>query len=291
MFLALLSLVLAQLQVEGDATCPQPADVSARFAQLAPNQGGAHRARLAQSHEREVELTLLDATGAVIAHRTLTSSTCHGLLEASAATLFAWEATFPQRAQPESPVARVPLQAGVDTGAAPLLAESPVGWRVELGLLAAFSGRAVSPGAALAVLVGPRRGLWFGRLSVKAATPFSAALAGGRVEWLRPSVGLGPVFRLVDAAVRVEAGASFEAGVVAARGIGFEDDRGARGFDPAIGLSARGSRELTTQLGLFAELAASFFLLPQVAQVAGIQVNFLLPPVTFELRAGISWGT
>jgi len=280
----------AGLKVEGDTSCPQPADVAARFAQLAPTTGEGHRAVLAQLGPTELEVRLLDVQGALIAQRQLEAATCAGLLEATAATLFAWEATLPSRADPV-PAARAPLPSIAD-GPVPSPSEpaSSIRWRLDWSVLGALSGSSIRPGAAAAFSLGPRAGLWLGRLYLKAAWPFDAALAGCRIEWFRPTAGLGAGLRLLDAAVHLEAQVAFEVGLVTAQGRGFEDNRVARAFDPALGLGVHLADDVSPTLQVFGELGASIFLLSQVAKVGGVQVNLPLPPVTIEARVGLSLG-
>jgi hypothetical protein len=275
------------LWVDGDAVCPQPADVAARFSALSSTPSKGHRASVTQRGPTEVELSLFDASGTLLSRRSLKAASCEGLLSATAATLFAWEATFDSTPQVVPP--RAPLPAGPSAQNAPLGPVTPLSWHLDASVLAALSGRSPRPGAQVAFSLGPAGALWRGRAQLNASWPFRAPLSGGQVEWFRWAAGLGPTFRLVDEVVHVEALALFELGAVSARGIGFENNRSASALDPAFSLGAQVATDVAPTLRAFAELGARVFLVSQVAQVAGVGATLTLPPVTFELRVGVSW--
>lgn len=280
--------LLAALPVEGDAACPRPTELEALLTGV---KTPGHRARISQQDERAIELTLFDEHGDRVATRVLRAATCQGLLEAGAATLLAWEASLPPAAPP-LPVRRTPLQ--VPSAHTQLPPEPPPlkdrVFRIDVGLAGALIGTAPTAGLTAAALLGPPGARWRGRLHATGLLPVEGAAADGVVVWLRPALGLGATLTVLDRPLKLEVGASFDAGLLVAWGRGFEQNSAATVFDPALETSLRVSSGIAAGLEVFLQLALTVPFIRQTVRVTGVDVFLPLPPLTAGLRLGVAFG-
>jgi hypothetical protein len=276
----LLALGATPMPIEGDGRCPTPHAVSARLAMLSPSVPG-HHATLDEV-ANGIEVALYDARGVELARRVL-SGTCEGLLEAVAATLSAWEATY-----------LTPPRAPLSVPSAQPATPSVHGLRWALAVSGALQIAAASPRPGLAIDFdfSAADSVWFARGGLSSAWPFRAPLLAGTVNWARPWFEAGLGLRVVDTATwAVTAALTADAALIVAWGEGFETNQRAVSFDPGFGLSGRLSRALWSGLWLFAGLEVHVAPLGQVAQVSGITATFSLPAATFVAQLGLAWGS
>ncbi|MBX7114252.1 MAG: hypothetical protein K1X64_07935 [Myxococcaceae bacterium] len=192
---AVLLMASATLTIEGRTTCPSPREVASKLEGLLPLDLGISRTATLEQRAGEVQLTLRDAIGTVLATKVIRARpSCSELAEIAAVVLATWEAEFAERA-PE-----VPEAPQSEAAHAP---EKPV---------EAAAGRAVVPGIEL----GFGLTLSWRRFGLSGAVmPMSYMFEESRwgievygylaLEGPRVGVGIGPRFRLVDSKVRLDA--------------------------------------------------------------------------------------
>jgi hypothetical protein len=200
--LAVLALWLAQpmLDIEGQSTCPTPAEVSEHLARLVPRSGSGRTGQephaYLSANKRFVNIELLGPNGELLAERRLDrGAPCADLGEAVAVILAAWQAKFrpalapAEVSPPPSALVGSPSEirsgrmVGFDMGIAALM--SIVGGQAVLG--AKLEGALFPFGIPLGV---------DGALSLTATHTRSFALPGVVAKWTRPALSLGPVLRL-----------------------------------------------------------------------------------------------
>jgi len=207
---ALLALWLAQplLDLGGDSTCPTPAEVRDRLAQLSGSTTGhpgsdQHRAYLS-STDGMVHVELLAPDGRLLAERTLNrTGSCADVAEAVAVVLSTWEAEFnpnvatsvvlPPPAPPEVKEVKPPP--------APSLR-----FDVGIGLLASIAGGEVVPGATVAASLSPPHGRIGLALALSASSTHSQSVGSltGAAHWSRMALVVGPQYRLGRSATMLD---------------------------------------------------------------------------------------
>jgi len=224
-----LGLVFATVDIAGDVSCPTPADVSSRLAELAAPQPGPnaehHRARLSTT-ERGIHVELQSEAGAHIAERELpVNETCADMAAAVAVVIAAWEADLDPhidaRVNLPAPAAPKPSST-VAIAAAPQPAASPMRFDLGLALIAALAGGQVAPGARIGGWLAPggwRLGLGVAVSGVTARTES----VGARVDaarWSRFALAAGPQVRFEAGGMTVDAHAQALAALLRVEGVG-----------------------------------------------------------------------
>ena len=210
MIAAVLALWLAQplLDLGGDSTCPTPAEVRDRLAQLSGSTTGhpgsdQHRAYLS-STDGMVHVELLAPDGRLLAERTLNQTgSCADVAEAVAVVLSTWEAEFnpnvatsvvlPPPAPPEVKEVKPPP--------APSLR-----FDVGIGLLASITGGEVVPGATVAASLSPAHGHFGLAVALSASSTHSQSVGSltGAAHWSRMALVVGPQYRLGRSATMLD---------------------------------------------------------------------------------------
>ncbi len=211
----LLALWLAHpmLAIEGDSTCPTPAQVDEELGNLAARREGGreepsaqHRAYLSMA-ERFVNIELLGPDGGLLAERQLDrSASCPELAQAVAVILAAWEANFsprlaptvvePPAPPPAPPAAPPPAPAAVVAQPEPA-AKRPLTFDAGMGMLTSVAGGEAVFGAKLEGTIFPLA-IPIGLDSVlSVASTHTQAISSPAAEarWMRPALSIGPNFR------------------------------------------------------------------------------------------------
>ncbi len=211
----------AALSIEGGAHCPTPSEVMSRLDGLLPADVGFSRTATIENRVGEVHLTLHDAVGTVLASKVIRARPlCSELAEISAVVLAAWEAEFAERApelpeasqSPDVPRARVsngktnaaapdgPTQAeGLEFGGGPLVSLAP--------------GQGWGGGGVIQVSYLPEGGRWGAELYVLLASGTYSVSNDPAHDFsvLRVGAGMGPRFRIIDRAIRLDVHAALMA--------------------------------------------------------------------------------
>ena len=289
-----LLLALPALSVVGESTCPAPAQVAERLAELIggveARATAGHQASLTMS-EGAVVVELRDERAALIGRRVLRSPSCAGLAQAAAAVLAAWEASLPSQAGELAPKrSRRPVTAKEGLTAEERPPPPRLALRVDAGGAVAASGGSVRGGGSLALALGPAESSWWALIAVHLVAPFQAVLGPGSVRWSRPALAAGVGYRLSDGDVQLDVGAQFLAALLSVEGVGYAHDTSARDFDPGLSATLRGSWGPKSSVGLrgWIELAVTVYPRGETVEVGGIGLLWALPLASVDLRAGLS---
>lgn len=227
--------------VEGDATCPMPAEVTRRLGDLLRADAVVTSPDVARLSEQggALAIRLERPDGSLIGERTLERLfPCADLAAATAVILATWESDVHPAFRPTlaaPPAVTVAAPAPTPPAAASTAAAFDVGGALS-GSLAPGSGNA---GGAIGLLltaavVRERLG---GRLALQAGSERSLALGAGTVRWRRVDAALGPVLRFQSAPRAMAFDLHIEAlgAWVSASGSGFPTNHSASSADLGAG--------------------------------------------------------
>jgi hypothetical protein len=257
----LLSLVVAlapgRVEIVGDATCPAPAEIAARLAELIPAAAGtsgpsgalpAAKIIVART-DRAMRLVLLGPGSNELATRELAAEgSCADLAAAAAVVIAAWRADLnpdltPSVSLPGGGSATLPVAPSPITVArgAPVDPARPRLFAIGLGLLASETGGEVAPGA---ILVGSI-GLGWGGLALDATasgTTSRSAPVGplpAAASWTRATLAVGPALHLGHARLGGDVHLQALAGLLHVRGIGVPNAASDTTAELGVGTGAR----------------------------------------------------
>jgi hypothetical protein len=289
--------------VEGQATCPSPAEVQRRVQDLmagVPDAVAQDRARVDRT-SGGLHVDLRRDDGNRIADRVIASAgSCADLASAAAVIVATWEAQL----RPER-TARInlpgedrsaPAAVAVSAPAAPPAA--PPRARLEVGLGATGSlafGDDVEP--ALGGLV---FGSWAPRPSgpgvyaaASAATTRTSTLTGTvTTSWTRAAIAVGPSYRVLAGPARLDAHAAALAGLLFVSAAGVPSARSDTSSDFGAALGVRVSTRwdpMAPWLGLEGQLWPARDHL-EISGPAGTSMSRTVPRVEGQLAVGFSFG-
>lgn len=193
----------AALTIEGRSTCPSPREVASKLEGLLPLDLGISRTATLEQRQGEVQLTLRDAVGTVLASKVIPARpSCSELAEISAVALAAWEAEFAERVPiifdaPKTAAAQTPAKkeaVASDRTVVP-------GVEIGLGVIASW-GNGWSGGAVMPLSYMFENSRWGIEVSgyFMGTKSFAPVRDGQRI-----GAGIGPRVRLVDRQVRLDA--------------------------------------------------------------------------------------
>jgi hypothetical protein len=268
------------VSVEGDSSCPSPAQVARRAAALADVGAPAARARVDRSGAA-LRVRLTDERGGAIAERTLAATgTCDELAEVVAVTLVAWVAELrPERV----PSLQLPASPQPEPAPPPSLATWDLGAGVGAGV--AQGGAAVGASVLAAVHAGASG--WGVAVRASGAGEREVAVGAYTAAWRRWELAIGPSFQRPLGAWRLAASAGLAAGWLTAEGRNFPRNQSASRFSPG----ASGYVQLGRPFGAWcpwAALAASAAFRDEPLTIAGSAEDRSLRPLTLELLLGVS---
>ena len=246
MIAALLALWLAHplLDLGGDSTCPTPAEVRDRLAQLSGSTSGhpgsdQHRAYLS-STDGMVHVELLGSDGRLLAERTLNrTGSCADVAEAVAVVLSTWEAEFnPNIAT--SVVLPTPAPCEVKEVKPP--PAPSLRFDVGIGLLASITGGEVVPGATVAASLSPAHGHLGLALALSASSTHSQSVgsATGSAHWTRAALAAGPQYRLNRGALMLDFHADGVIALLHVAGVGLPSTASHTSAQFGVGAGMRG---------------------------------------------------
>jgi hypothetical protein len=229
-----LALAPGGVEVVGDATCPTPAEVSARLGALTAAPDNCERLEapvaakvIVSDSDHSMRLELIGPNASSLATRELTAEgSCSDLAAAAAVVVAAWLADLnpdltPSVKLPASAPPSVPPPVIAVTPSPPPAA-NPRPFAVGLGLIASETGGAVAPGGMLEGALGLNaHGLGLDA-SLSGTTSRSAAVGTlpGAASWTRATLAMGPALRFGHAAVRGDVHLQALAALLHVRGVG-----------------------------------------------------------------------
>jgi hypothetical protein len=256
----LLALWLA-LNVQGDLTCPSPAEVSQNLARLVPGReaGPAEARAYLSTGEGFINIELLGPDGGLVADRRLDrAGSCAEMAEAVAVILAAWQAKF----SPTLATTVVEPPAVAVAAPAPAVgSRPPVLFDVGMAALTSLvSGKAAFGGKLEGVLSPFANPAGF-HLAISAASSHTQTSASPSVEaqWIRPALSVGPNLRLRGQTLALDVHGDAVLALLRVQGVGLtktSSDTGAQ-----FGLAA-GLRGLWTWNRAAAWIGADLFIYP-----------------------------
>jgi hypothetical protein len=278
--------------VESATICPTAAEVDARLRVLLPPAGQAppKRARVA-AEAGALHVHLDAADGTALGDRLVPiEASCADRASVVAVVIAAWDAQ--QRAEViQAPALPRPASPIDVVAAAPALAPPRLALEATAGPALTLTSDGLSPAAAAALsLWGRRVGA---RLGLSGFLPRTQDVGAGSARWSRAGLSLELGLRLRGRAGRLDAHGGVVAGLVTARGAGFDVDHTRTSLSPGLTAGVDASRAfgpLVLGLGVtgaaFAEQA-----LVDASSEAAAPVSRALPrlQLTFDLHAGIAF--
>ena len=252
---ALLALTPGALEVTGDATCPAPADVARRLAELLPTTAEAPAPEeppgrvVVARNGLALRLVLLGPNANELATRELPADgTCDDLAAAAAVVVAAWQADLnpdltPAVGLPSKPAAP---KAAVATPAITRAAPTAPPTRLELGLGLVVSDVAgdLAPGAILTGALGRGDlGLVAGFMGTTSRTTAVGAIANA-ASWTRVTLAIGPAWQPRRGGLRADVRVQGLLGVLHVRGMALAN--AASDTTPQLGAGAGGKLALLT---------------------------------------------
>jgi hypothetical protein len=269
--------------VEGDTTCPDPAQVASHLQPLladVPAGIPPDRAQLIEAGGT-IEITLRTASGRLVATRHLAVQPgCDELAAAIAVMIAAWEGELAGGTAAISLDAPPPAERPVT--------RTPLVYELGASLVAAWSGTEATGGGSVELWLGPGASAWAGHLSLLGLSSEQQALPPGTVSWTRPRAAIGGRYRLArDQRVSLDLRADALAAALFLRGGGFSANETAVSFDPGLSAGARLDVSWGRWTG-FLEASAVGWLRDQRAAVTGLAQAVDLPRAEALLQLGVT---
>lgn len=272
-----LAAAVGAFSVTGNGKCPSARKVEQRVQQLSAGSVAGHSmASLKELPDGRLLLELRDESGVVLERKLPETASCEDRAEAAAVII----ASELRRLEAGAPAPSLP-----PTTVLPSLAPWHLRWEVGAGLSGAFSREAV--GALLHLALWPSDRRLGGALKLVYPGSDLKSLGPGQVWWSRPSLRLGPQYRLEGRRFVLHLQAEAIAALLAIQGRGFSGNRRAAAFDPGLGGSARAGVRLGRVAPWIALLGAGW-LKSQHAAVEGSGGVLSLPRYEVLLVAGVA---
>lgn len=283
-----LQVLLASVEVSGNASCPSPADVAVKLSRPSSGPSSAAHAFVDQT-PAGVHVALKNSDGQLLGEGTLSDAeSCEDLASAAAVMIEAWQARLsspapvptlpiprplaPAGDRPEGEVASQPLRVGLS--AAPVMF---IGWGPS-----AFGFRITGS-------LGPGEARWQAELGVTAQGLREVSLGPGAADWRRSSLQLGPVWTVLDSPLHVDVGFFGAASLLQLQGRHFETNLSTRSFEIGAGASAKVS--YPAPLHPFATWITSFWPGEQKLAAAGVDEAATVPTWEGCLAVGLEWNS
>jgi len=289
-------LVFSGVDIVGEGTCPAPAEVSRRLAQVAPaadrTAPTGRRVRLTRSDDAvHVELF---AGGERLATRDLDAhENCDDLAAAVAIVVAAWEAELNPRVDvrvslpPSVPAAPITT---VVTAPPPTPRSTP-SFDVGLALIGSSTGGQIAPGARIGGWLAPAgRRLGLG-VAVSGATARSASVGAiaGAARWTRIAFGAGPEARFDVRQTMLDVHAQILTGLLRVEGVGLPRAASDTSAQLGTGVGVQVGRpwgNATPWIGADILYWAGHDRL----QIAGLTAEGELPHLEIQVALGLSLG-
>lgn len=295
-----LGLTFLAIDVVGEGSCPEPADVGRRVANLVPaaaeSPGERRSARISRT-ETHIHLTLRGPRGEPIAERDVAGDgNCDDLAAAIAVVIAAWEADLdpriPARVDLPAPAPRpMPPPTVAIAAGAPRAPRPPPSFDLGLGLLASFSGGQVTPGARIDGRVAPAGGRLGLGVAVSGVTARSASV-GDRAEaarWSRGAFGAGPDVRLVVGRTNVDLRVQVLAGLLYVEGVGLTTNTSGSTGQLGSGVGVHAGHPWGTATP-WVGVDLQYWPGSDRLEIAGSADRGQLPRLELQLAAGLSLG-
>jgi hypothetical protein len=262
------------ITVEGNTSCPEPGEVAARLAAVAPANRMEGKALLSES-EGSLRVQLARDNGTVVGERLLDARyPCNELADAAALVLASWQGEFGA-----APVAAPALQVVVPP-------KTRTGLELGFGLVAA-GPRPLSAGGSLSIDVG--RGAWGLGFRLIAADFHRQPIGGGEISWNRSPMAFTVRRRFRPGGqltLALDAGVS--AAALFSRSQGLEMSHASSSFDFGPTVGAQVLFDAGGQVLPFLGISSAAWIQPRVIAVNANESR-ILPKVDSWLVLGLCW--
>ncbi len=301
MIAAVLALWLAHplLDLGGNSTCPTPAEVRDRLAQLSGSTTGhpgsdRHRAYLSGA-DGTVHVELLGPDGRLLAERTLNrTGSCADLAEAVAVVLSTWEAEFNPNVATSvrlPPVSPCPAPAPCEVKEMKPAPVPHLRFDVDLGLLASIAGGEVVPGATIAGSLSPAHGQFGVAVALSASSTHSQSVGSlaGAAHWTRVALAVAPRYRLGRGATTLDLHAGGVIALLHVEGVGLPSTTSDTSAQLGVGAGLRGRWAWNNAAGW---IGLDLLAYPghDYVEIGGLGDRGQLPHLEIQVAFGLSLG-
>ena len=301
MIAALVALWLANplLDLGGDSTCPTPAEVRDRLAQLSGSTTGhpasdRHRAYLS-SADGMVHVELLGPDGRLLAERTLNrTGSCADVAEAVAVVLSTWEAEFNPNVATSvrlPPVTPCPTPAPTEVEETKPAPAAHLRFAVDLGLLASIAGGQAVPGATVAGSLSPARGPFGLAVALSASSAHSQSVGSltDTAHWTRVALAAGLQYRLGRSATMLDLHAGGVIALLHVEGVGLPSTTSDTSAQLGIGAGLHGRWAWNNAAG---RIGLDLLAYPghDYLEIGGLGDRGQLPRLEVQIASGLSLG-
>jgi hypothetical protein len=276
------------VSVDSATTCPTADEVEARLRVLLPPASGAPKRARVTAEEGALHVHLDAADGAALGDRTIAveAASCADRASVVAVVIAAWEAQH--RAEDvQAPALPRPSGPPATVVATPLPDRPRLSLEVTAGPALTLTSDGLTPAASAALAVWRTR--VGARLGLTGFLPLTRDVGAGSARWSRAGVSVELGLRLGGPVARLDAHAGLVAGLLTARGNGFDVDRGETRLVPGLtaGLDAtRAIGRLVLGLGVTGAVFNEQVLIDASSNAPPVGRALPRLQLTFDLHVG-----
>jgi hypothetical protein len=227
--------------VESATTCPSADEVEARLRVLLPPAAGAPKRARVTADDGALHVYLDSADGVALGDRTVAveAASCADRASVVAVVIAAWDA---QHRAEDVQAPALPRTAGPPSTvvATPLPSRPPLALEVSAGPALTLTSDGLAPAASAALAVWRAR--VGARLGLTGFLPRERDVGSGSASWSRAGVSVELGLRLGGPVARLDAHAGLVAGLLTARGSGFDVDHAETRLVPGVTAGLDASR-------------------------------------------------
>lgn len=279
------------VSVDSATTCPSADEVEARLRLLLPPASGAPKRAHVTAEDGALHVHLDSADGAALGDRTVAveAASCADRASVVAVVIAAWDA---QHRAEDVQAPALPRPAGRPATpttiiATPLPARAPLSLEVSAGPALTLTSDGLAPAASASLAVWRSR--VGARLGLTGFLPRTRDVGSGNASWSRSGASLELGLRLGGPRARLDAHAGLVAGLLTARGSGFDVDHAATRLVPGLiaGLDAsRAVGPLILGLGVTGSAFNQQVLIDASSTAAPVARALPRLQLTFDLHVG-----
>jgi hypothetical protein len=297
----LLALVSGGIHFLGDQACPDRSSAEEQLRRIDPGalQGKPRHFALLEPQAGGLGVRLFDEQGNQLEQRILDGTkSCSDWARIAAALLATWETdlaapdqTFADEApRPRPEEHRLPP--AVQLQVVPVAPGRRLQLELGVGAGAASAGASeVAGGGTLLVALGPERRPFGVRLTLEGTTLRGQTVGGGAASWQRTGLSIGGFDAFGNGPWKVELGGALLAGILTARGSGFEVSQSASSLEPGLEICPRLRWDFAREWMAWAQFGGALWFKTETVQVlSGSQAisSAAIPTFDASVTLGLS---